>query len=76
MKMKKQATQIKKKRVVYAVQPHEKMSSSLLDAYQMGDLYPTEIYLSKKAAQRAANEYNYTFGDDEPAEVRELTVKG
>jgi hypothetical protein len=76
IQMKKQKKQSKKEKVVYAIQSRETISPSLIDAYNNGDLYPTEVYVSKRAAERAAREYNDTFEDDEPAVVRELVLRG
>jgi hypothetical protein len=74
IQMEKQEKQSRKEKKVYAVQPREKMSPSLIDAYEDGELWPTRVYVSKRAAKRAAKEYNDTFEDDEPAIVRELVL--
>ena len=74
--MKKQKNQSKNEKVVYTVQPHEKMSLSLVEAYEQGALWPTVVYVSKEAAEREARLYNDTFEDDEPAIVRELVLIG
>ena len=74
--IKEQKKQKKNKKVVYTVQPFEKMGPSVVVAYEEGTLWPPVVYLNEEDAERDARLYNEIFEDDEPAIVREVELIG
>jgi len=60
---------------VYALKTHEPIETRMMDPdFETGSAMP-DLYLTRKAAEAAAKEYNGHFNDDEPATVVELEVR-